>query len=67
MLVSSYAHTGTWMVELDAGGSPIWIWSHPGDKQGYVGGVAFDAGGRPLAAGGTNDGGLFLAFDASPP
>jgi hypothetical protein len=65
--------TGTWMVEVDAGGAPIWSWSHPSDKPGTVDGVGFDTGGRPLAAGHldapgtTNEGGLFLAFDASPP
>jgi hypothetical protein len=65
--------TDIWMVELDAGGAPIWSWSHPSDKLGWVSGVGFDAGGRPLAAGHfdapgtTNEGGLFLAFDASPP
>ena len=64
--------TDTWMVELDAEGAPLWSWSHPSDKQGQVFGVGFDTGGRPLAAGRldapvTNEGGLFLAFDASPP
>jgi hypothetical protein len=65
--------TDTWMVEVDPGEAPIWSWSHPSDKLGYVYGVGFDTGGRPLAAGrvvapGTgNEWRLFLAFDASPP